>query len=311
MLKAAKKVHRDRDDCSLAIGDLQDLHASGDEILRAWIAPPARVSHVEISADVLVAHARPYVLPDTLAVHILTTTPLTDARGKMDVAKELMLWPGANEYYLVGGQPRYLAYKNNLLSTSPPHHFHDWRWVNAVLVHLVFLARLTGRILVLPTIFDFQRFHYTADHIDLDSLETVLGGDRSWRESTFFANPRLRVLPNATTCTVHVGPGSYVHISARRSFDAEDVRHAPIVRTYNVTASRMGKLHTIETWAIALGDDDARRADVLVLDMNDMTESELWMTQCFHGNPEWNCRGLVKLNKVPRELALVQANLRW
>ena len=42
MLKAAKNVHRDRDDCSLAIGDLQDLHASGDEILRAWMLVSSR-----------------------------------------------------------------------------------------------------------------------------------------------------------------------------------------------------------------------------------------------------------------------------
>ena len=312
MLKAAKNVHRDRDDCSLAIGDLQNLHASEDEILQAWIAPPARVSHTEIGADVLVAHARPYVLPDTLAVHILTTNPLTDARGKMDVAKELMLWPGANEYYVVGPQvPGYLAYKDNLLSTSPPHHFHDWRWINAVLTHLVFLARLTRRILVLPTIFDFQHFHYAADHIDLDSLESVLGGDRSWRESTFFANPRLQIVPSATTCTLRVGPGSHVHVSARHTFDTEDVRQAPPVRTYNVSAAHLGKLHTLETWAIALGDDDARQADVLVLDMNDMAEGEVWLARCFHGSPQWNCQGAVKLNKVPRELALVQAHLRW
>jgi hypothetical protein len=312
MLKAAETVRTDRDDCSLAIGDLQNLYANQDTILQTWITAPARVSFVELGADVLVAHARPYVLANTVAVHVLTTTPLTDARGKMDVAKELMLWPGAYDYYAVGrSAPGYLVYKDNLLSTSPAHQFHDWRWLNAILVHLVFLARLTKRILVLPTIFDFQRFHYTADHIDLESLESLLGGDRSWRESTFFANPRLDVLPGATACTLRVGPGSKVHVSERRTFCADDIRYAPTARTYDLSQATPRKRRALDLWAIALGDENAKLADVLVLDMNNMPEREVWMAQCFHGNPDWSCQGPVNSDLVPRELALVQARLRW
>ena len=62
----------------------------------------------------------------TRAVHVLTTIPLTDARGKTDVARELMLWPGARDYYRVGAGHRYLAVRGGVLSTSSPHHFHEW-----------------------------------------------------------------------------------------------------------------------------------------------------------------------------------------
>ena len=84
----------------------------------------------------------------TRAVHVLTTIPLTDARGKTDVARELMLWPGARDYYRVGAGHRYLAVRGGVLSTSSPHHFHEWRWVNAALTELIWLARVTGRVLL-------------------------------------------------------------------------------------------------------------------------------------------------------------------
>ena len=64
----------------------------------------------------------------TRAVHVLTTIPLTDARGKTDVARELMLWPGARDYYRVGAGHRYLAVRGGVLSTSsPPVHKSNCR----------------------------------------------------------------------------------------------------------------------------------------------------------------------------------------
>ena len=106
MLKAAARPQQDRDDCALEQGDSKNLMASEDPILKPWTIAPPRVSYAFLGPDALVAHARPYVLPTTAAVHVLTTTPLTDARGKTDVARELMLWPGADDYYRVGGGPR-------------------------------------------------------------------------------------------------------------------------------------------------------------------------------------------------------------
>ena len=66
-------------------------------------APPHRVSFSVLGGDVLAAHPQPFVLPPTVGIHVLTNTPLTDARAKTDVARELGMWPGADGYYAVGG----------------------------------------------------------------------------------------------------------------------------------------------------------------------------------------------------------------
>ena len=116
VLNCMVSVSSARDEC-----DAKGV-AAQDPILRRWTTPPARVTHATIGPDVLVAHARPYVMASTKAVHVLTTIPLTDARGKTDVARELMLWPGARDYYRVGAGYKYIAVRGGVLSTSSPEH---------------------------------------------------------------------------------------------------------------------------------------------------------------------------------------------
>ena len=62
----------------------------------------------------------------SLGVHgVITRGMITRGlmRGKTDVARELMLWPGAKDYYRVGAGHRYLAVHGGVLSTSsPPVH---------------------------------------------------------------------------------------------------------------------------------------------------------------------------------------------
>ena len=293
-----------RDECIHTDGSLSNLAADEDPILKRWVTG-TRITHSFVGPDVLVAHARPYVMWSTRAVHVLTTIPLTDARGKTDVARELMLWPGADDYYRVGGGHRYLAVAGGLLSTSSPHHFHDWRWINAALTELIWLARLTGRVLVWPRIFDFQQYHHAADHVDLRSVEDFLGGWRSWRESTFFANPRLDVTADAAYASLSLR-GSKATVTRRNRFDGAPVK----ARTYTLRPQKKGLL---DAWAIALDDADLRAADVLSIDI-EPDDSRVPLAQCFHikkGGSAWSCEHGVGIGRVPREIALVQASLNW
>ena len=94
----------------------------------------ARKGAWEIAAldpNEVVSHATPYVMRHTRAVHVLTTKPLTSSHGKKMVAKELMLWEGANCYFcLIGGAPpgsnkgRYIALDAAILNVMPPA-FHQ------------------------------------------------------------------------------------------------------------------------------------------------------------------------------------------
>jgi len=301
MLKGSAKRHPDRDDCRMTAGAFTDLEADADPILAPWLKPPAKISYETLHPDVLAAHARPALLPSTRGAHVLTGTPLTDARGKAHVARELGLWPGAHDYYAVGGgAPRkFLVYGGGVLSTSPLDRFHEWRWVNAVLASLVFTARLTGRVLVLPAIFDFQRYHDAADHVDLGAVEDFLGGPRSWREANFFGSPRLDVRESATVASATVD-GDAITITAAAPLGAAA---ADPPRATATALPKAPKAAQIDAWAALLAVD----ADVLALDLE---RAPMPLAECFHGAP-WDCSGPIGRGAVVREVGLLVSRLPW
>ena len=310
-----------RHECETRGGNSKSaLGASNDTILRPWTTPPHRVSFSVLGGDVLAAHPQPFVLPPTVGIHVLTNTPLTDARAKTDVARELGMWPGADGYYAVGGgAPKYLVYANNLLSTSDEPRYHSMTWLVAALCHLVFLARVTGRVLVLPTIFDFQQFHYAADHFDLRSVEAFLGGERSWRESTFFSNARLDVAPDATTATLAVTrdgraalpPRNLASVTATASDLAPLATAAdappPPARSYDLGGKAADKVRDV--WAVAAADAALAAADVLVVDLDGA--GPLPLQECVRRGVAWDCGRAVDVGEAPRELALALGALKW
>jgi hypothetical protein len=99
---------------------------------------------------------------------------------------------------------RYLAYDGGLISTNNIYMFHDLRACQAVLLHMITVALLTNRILVLPSVFDAQRHVGGAQFIDLKSLE-ALGVE--WRESTFLHNRKITFGPDASVSHAVIGPG--------------------------------------------------------------------------------------------------------
>ena len=139
-----------------------------------------------VDAVVAASFSHPIVVQDTLAVHVLTSTPLTSANGKKIVAKELMLWEGTENYYDVGGATKYLALEGALAS---PLGIDDLGSLRETLTDLIVLATLLNRVLVLPPVYFMGRRFPSWELVDVTHFE--------WRETSFFANPRLRVHPDA------------------------------------------------------------------------------------------------------------------
>lgn len=151
---------------------------------------------------------------DTAAVHVLTNVPLTSSHGKKVVAKETMLWEGSDGYYEVGrpssakgggeGAPRkrYLAYDGGYSASQMPG-YHDYRRLCVWLTHMVSMAVATERVLVLPTIFHYQKYIHAWEVMDVVATSRFV----EWRESSFFTNHRLDVSEDATAAQLYVDDG--------------------------------------------------------------------------------------------------------
>jgi len=98
-------------------------------------------------------------------VHVLANRPLTVPNGKKIVAKELMVFTGAHDYYhdesydcdAIGNKHlnrrRYLTFDGHAISMNSKDVNHQPHYLRAVLGLLVAVAAFTRRILILPAIF--------------------------------------------------------------------------------------------------------------------------------------------------------------
>ncbi|KAH8053389.1 hypothetical protein JL722_9617 [Aureococcus anophagefferens] len=140
-----------------------------------------------VDAAAAVSYATPFLFRDSLAMHVLTSIPLSSAHGKKTVAKEMMLWEGDDGYYAVGGGRRYVMLDGSL---APPTGADDFRFLAARVRELVAFAAATNRTLVLPPAWHLARKLPSWEIVDTKSLDEI-GVD--WREATFLENPRLAV----------------------------------------------------------------------------------------------------------------------
>uniref|UniRef100_A0A7S3JNY1 Nucleotide-diphospho-sugar transferase domain-containing protein n=1 Tax=Aureoumbra lagunensis TaxID=44058 RepID=A0A7S3JNY1_9STRA len=153
----------------------------------------SKVAHFNwtlVDALVAASYSYPFLLRDTLAVHVLTSTPLTSSNGKKVVAKELMLWEGGGDadYFRIGGGHQYLALDGPL---STKDGTDDLEILLARLAALVALAETTQRVIVLPSLTYMGRRVPSWESLDTSRIKY------GWRETTFFSNPRLQVANTA------------------------------------------------------------------------------------------------------------------
>jgi hypothetical protein len=144
-----------------------------------------------VDGVVAASYALPFLFSDTLAVHVLSSVPLSSSFGKKVVAKELMLWEDDDDYFHVR-RGRFLALDGVL---AVPSGADDFSTLKNRLTELCALARQTNRILILPATWHLSRRLQAWELVELASLEQIGVG---WREAPFLANPRLKVDEDAS-----------------------------------------------------------------------------------------------------------------
>ena len=161
-------------------------------------------------------------------------------------------------------------------------------------------------MLVLPAIYDFQRYFTAADHFDLRALSRYV----EWRETTFLANPRLRVARGARAAVASVAPDE-VYARAGATPHADGAFGG---RRYARRARGAGAAKGVEdAWALlAFGPKFVTDADVLYVSFDGVSDDELDERKCFFSPKSASpCAGLVKAGVVPPQLSAMQDALRW
>jgi len=190
---------RDRDNCRVDGFEVDGKGHLLDSALSSLIikARPGRSSgegnynFTLVDGVVAASYALPFLFRDTLAVHVLSSVPLSSAMGKKVVAKELMLWEDDEDYFTLQ-RGRFLALHGAL---APASGADDFGALRARLLELCALARQLNRILILPPAWHLARRLQAWELLELKSLEEA---GVAWREATLLENPRLRVGADAT-----------------------------------------------------------------------------------------------------------------
>jgi len=259
---------RQRDNCA------DDGVAANDTILREIVdAAKGRggYNYTLVHAAVGASFSIPFVTRDTLAVHILTSAPLTSAFGKKQVARELGLWEGGADYYGIGGARKFVALDGGL---GPPSGADDAEAIKDRLSELFAFAWATGRTVILPPVLHRQRRSPAWELVDCHSLDRIGVG---WREATFFRNARAAFSAGVTV--------------AKLAFAASRVGaqpHGAPPRWYAAQGSSTRDERLRRLVSVALGDADVRGADVVYVAFDaDRGGAVLMPTEPVDGRDAW------------------------
>mmetsp|Transcript_33493 Transcript_33493/g.85581 ORF Transcript_33493/g.85581 Transcript_33493/m.85581 type:complete len:644 (+) Transcript_33493:33-1964(+) len=204
---------------------------------------------------------------NTLAVHVLTSVPLTDARRKQIVAKELGFWVGDDHYY--DGRRKYLALDGWISSSVSNWEYNRNGLIErAWLTFLTAAAVATNRTLILPPLFIKSASASAVQILDFDSLPL------DWRPTSFLHHPEVQAVAKHTLFPMTVlraTEGIVEWSSWRSSADLEvslqaagrgkDSKHWTKYATN-------GEPPEDTVWAAMLHEVEVHSAELLVLDMD-------------------------------------------
>ena len=180
---------------------MQDLKIVSGHQKEGKIAPPKypnvtfqHFSDINIlGSDVIAASEWPRFTIGTIAIHPLSTVPLTGPHGKVQIAKELGVYYGSYGYYSSEGRYLWLDRFDNsyfMELSSLEHHGQDLNYENMkwTIATLIAIAKRTNRIWVVPKIQADIGRQFLWQILDLKSVEE-LGVEV--RETSFLNNPKL------------------------------------------------------------------------------------------------------------------------
>ena len=231
-------------------------------------------------------------LGQTASVHVLSNRPLTSSHGKKVIAKEFGLWEGSNGYYRVDhmASRKYLAYSGILTNMMPPH-YQSSTWISSAMLHLLCMAVITDRIIILPAVFHKDEYFAPFEWLDMSKVLRLI----EWREANFFDNPKVTVDEGTTFAHVElsdhdiivgeVGPAGKLF-----NVQAFDNRMNPVPQAPDLPTRQQISEHRQNIWAVLTSSTVVNNADVVYVALND--EFEMYEEVCAFRKEARSCGNL-------------------
>lgn len=226
----------------------------------------------------VVSFDSPTAFRETAAMHVLANRPMTSSHGKKVLAKELNMWEGANCYYCVGGErKKYISYKGVLSNMIPPNWGKN-DWLFSALLHLVAMATITDRILILPHILLRDNYFSGWQLLDVNSLLKFT----DWRESDFLNNPRIVFHEDTAFAQAKFTQNEIMYGKISSEGEIEDFKVMENQLPPNATKGSVHQ-HRMNIWG-TLVETSISSADVIYVEFG--TDFEMHEKRCFKRNFE-------------------------
>ena len=202
------------------------------------------------------------------------------------------------------GRRRYLAYSGVLTNMIPPH-YQSSTWISAALLHLVAMALVTGRILVLPPVFYKDEYFASYEWTDLQQVLRLV----EWREASFLQNPRIQYGADTSFARVEFSDAHVVLASIDPATGSLTQRESyanavPLVEEGATAPREKVHDHRMNMWAALTGSATLRDADVVYVGLDD--RFEMYEEACWYRKSA--CQGM---HSADPTLAVLYDALSW